>query len=474
MAEQTTRLENFNLAHVHFVGIGGARQAALAGMLLQMGGSEVSGSDLAPNATTDELAARGVKISPTHDATNIAGATLVVTTPAAPPTNAEIVAATAQGIQVIKNAVLLAALANAKRFLAIAGTHGKTTTTAMVAHLLRGAGLDPTFVLGGVAPSLGTAGYIGQGEFAVIEADEYDRTFLQLEPEYAIITNIEPDHLDYYGDFKSLQAAFRQFADNVKPAGRILICSDDTHAVDLVLSLKKDLGGSLRFLLYGLSNSAEWRAADVKPNQAGGNNFMVWHHYGRLTSVRLPIPGAHNVINALAALALCRLVAPQINPEVFAKQFETFQGVGRRFEVKGDAGGITVVDDYAHHPTEIKATLKAARARYAGRRIVALFQPHTYSRTKALLKEFGTAFQDADIVCLMEIFPSRETDTLGISSADILSRMTHAGKSDIVLNHDFAWEEILKILEPGDVFLTLGAGDVWKVGETVLEALESA
>lgn len=473
MAGQTARLENFNLTHVHFVGIGGARQAALAGILLQMGG-QVSGSDLIASAATNDLATHGVKVSTGHDSANVAGATLVVTTPAAPADNPEIVAAQAQNIPVIKNAELLGAIANAKRCIAIAGTHGKTTTTAMVAHVLRGVGLDPTFVIGGVASSLGTAGYLGKGEFAVIEADEYDRSFLQLEPQVAIITNIEADHLDYYGDFKALQAAFREFADNVRPEGRILLCGDDDKAVDLALSLKKDLGGSTRFILYGTKYSNEWRATDMKLNQVGGYNFLIWHHYGRLTNIRLPIPGLHNVVNALAALALCRLVAPQINPDDLAKQFESFRGVARRFEVKGDAGGITIVDDYAHHPTEIKATLKAARARYPERRIVALFQPHTYSRTKDLLKDFSTAFGEADIVRLMEIFPSRETDTLGISSADVLGRMNHAGKNDTALTHDNATQEMLNILEPGDVFLTLGAGDVWKVGEVVLETLESA
>ncbi len=473
MAGQTARLENYNLAHVHFVGIGGARQAALAGILLQMGG-QVSGSDLIASAATFDLAAQGVKVSTGHTAANVAGATLVVTTPAAPADNSEIAAAQAQNTPVIKNAELLGAIANAKRCIAVAGTHGKTTTTAMVAHVLRGVGLDPTFVIGGVASSLGTAGYLGKGEFAVIEADEYDRSFLQLEPQVAIITNIEADHLDYYGDFKTLQEAFREFADNVRPEGRILLCGDDDKAVDLALSLKKDLGGSTRFILYGTKYSNEWRATDMKLNQAGGYNFLVWHHYGRLTNIRLSIPGMHNVLNALAALALCRLVAPQINPDDLARQFESFRGVARRFEVKGDAGGITIVDDYAHHPTEIKATLKAARARYPERRIVALFQPHTYSRTKDLLKDFGTAFGDADIVRLMEIFPSRETDTLGISSADVLSRMNHAGKSEVALTHDNATQEMLNLLEPGDVFLTLGAGDVWKVGDVVLEALESA
>ena len=247
MAGQTARLENFNLAHVHFVGIGGARQAALAGMLLQMGNSTVSGSDLITSAATSDLAAQGVKVSVGHAKANVTGATLVVTTPAAHADNPEIVAAQGQNIPVIKNAELLGAIANAKRCIAVAGTHGKTTTTAMVAHVLRGVGLDPTFVIGGVASSLGTAGYLGKGEFAVIEADEYDRSFLQLEPQVAIITNIEADHLDYYGDFKTLQAAFREFADNVRPEGRILLCGDDDKAVDLALSLKKDLGGSISF-----------------------------------------------------------------------------------------------------------------------------------------------------------------------------------------------------------------------------------
>lgn len=473
MTEQSARLENYNLTRVHFVGVGGARQLALASLLLQMGGSRLSGSDLTLSAATAQLEAQGVLISQGHQARNIEGATLVVITPAAKADNSEIVAAKEQGIPVIKNSELLGAIANAKRCLAIAGTHGKTTTTAMVAYLLAKAGLDPTFVIGGLSLDLGATGRAGKGEFAVVEADEYDRTFLQLEPEAAIITNIEPDHLDYYGDFQTLQTAFRQFADKVKPEGKLFICGDDDKALDLALALKKDLGSSTRFALYGLSHSAEWRAADVKLNNLGGHSFILWHHYGRVAAVKLAVPGTHNVLNAVAALAICITAVPQVKPEDFAKYLESFRGTARRFEVKGDAGGITIVDDYAHHPTEIRATLKAARARYVGRRLVVLFQPHTYTRTQALLTEFSSAFTEADVVRLMEIFPARETDTLGISSDIILEQMQHSGKIEGSLNHDNALNEMLQTLEEGDVFLTLGAGDVWKVGEKVLEAFES-
>lgn len=473
MAGQPARLENYNLAHVHFVGIGGARQVALASMLLQKGGSRLSGSDLTLSSATNELARQGVAVMQGHAAENIAGATLVVITPAAKADNPEIVAAHAQNIPVIKNAELLGAIANAKRCLAVAGTHGKTTTTSMVAYMLSQAGLDPTYIIGAPSLDLGSPGHVGQGDFAVVEADEYDRTFLQLEPEAAIITNIEPDHLDYYGDVKALHEAFHHFAENIKPEGKLFLCSESDAAVELGLQLKKEWGSSQRLIFYGLGYSAEWRGSDPKPNPQGGHNFVLWHHYERVTNVRLALPGLHNVANAVAAMAICLTVAPQIKPEVFAEVLQTFKGAARRFEVKGDVGGITVVDDYAHHPTEIKATLKAAKTRYPGRRIVALFQPHTYTRTRDLLTEFSTAFEAADVVRLMEIFPARETDTLGVSSENILQLMTHPGKNDRSFAMFEAASEMLKILEEGDIFLTLGAGDVWKVGEKVIEAFES-
>jgi UDP-N-acetylmuramate--alanine ligase len=457
-------LENLNLSRIHLLGIGGAGQNALADLLLDMGYS-LSGSDLKLSATTSALVERGVLIFEGQRATNLEDVTLVVTTAAAKADNPELQAARQQGIPVLTNAEMAGALLNSKRLLAVAGTHGKTTTTGLVAFLLEKAGLEPTYYIGGIPRDLGRAGKAGQGELAVLEADEYAARFLSYRPEAALITNIEADHLDYYGTFDVLKEAFVNFVGNISPGGSLFICADSVEALEIAQRVQGP-----EVVTYGLSVTADWQVLDLMINDQGGYSFNLSLHGQHKGSVALSLPGIHNVRNAVGALAMVIKAAPQIDPQVFFDLAGQYRGASRRFEVKGETPKITVIDDYAHHPTEIEATLAAARARFGKRRLVALFQPHTYSRTKALLDDFAKAFAEADIVALMEIFPARETNKFGISSQDILDKMEHRGKIPATFTHGQA-RDVLRtmVLRDGDVLLTMGAGDVWKVGEEILK-----
>lgn len=451
-----------DLTRVHLLGIGGAGQNALADLLLDMGYT-LSGSDLKLSATTEALARRGVTVYEGQQAANLADATVVVTTAAAGENNPEIQEARRRGLPVLQNAQMVGLLLNPKRLLAVAGTHGKTTTTGLVAFLLEKAGLDPTFYIGGVSTDLGVAGKAGKGEYAALEADEYARRFLNYRPWSAVVTNVEPDHLDYYGTWENLQAAFAAFASNVRPGGKLYLCADDAGAAAL-----QTIASGPEIFTYGLG-AADWQATELQPNTRGGHDFKLSFRGEVLGKVELSLAGVHNVRNATAALAMVIAAVPQVAPEVFLDLAGQYHGTARRFELKGEAGGVTSVDDYAHHPTEIRATLAAARARYGQRRLVALFQPHTYTRTKALLDEFAVAFEEADVVGLMEIFAARESDSLGVSTNDILARMDHAGKLAAPLTHAGAAAILNARLREGDVLLTLGAGDVWKVGEQILK-----
>lgn len=446
---------------IHLVGIGGAAQSALAEVLLDMH-YNVTGSDLRLSSVTAALAQRGAVIQEGHSAENVRGAALVVTTVAAQADNVELVAAQHQNIPVLTVAEVVSPLCNLRRCLAIAGTHGKTTTTNMVAAMMMGVGLDPLYFIGGVSRDLGHAGYAGKGEFAVIEADEYAGRFLHLQPEAAIITNIEHDHPDIYPDMAAMKKAFQAFAGKIKPGGYLFLGGNDA-------AIKNNFAFSpVTLATYGLEQSNEWQAINVLPNDKGGHDFSFCRYAKELAKVSLVLPGLHNVMNATGALAMCVALAPQIEPQAFADVLGTLKGAQRRFEVKGEANGVLMVDDYAHHPTEVAATLAAARVRYPQRRIVALFQPHTYSRTKALLNEFAAAFEKADIAALLEIFAAREQNTENISSADLLAKMRHPGKVPQVLTMGNAASALQEILQPGDVLLTLGAGDVWKIGEQIL------
>lgn len=464
-------LQNLNLTKTHLVGIGGAGQNALADILLDMGYA-VSGSDLKLSATTEALQKRGAVVYTGHSAENLNNSTLVVTTAAAHADNVELAAARDLGIPVLQNAEMTGLLLNEKpHLLAIAGTHGKTTTSGLVAYLLKRLELDPTWYIGGVVAGLGKAGQAGQGSYGVVEADEYAGRFLNYQPTHSLITNIEADHLDYYGSMDNLREAFSKFARNIRPSpgneAGLYICADDAEATQLANRLSE----TLLVHPYGLSgNGLSWSALNVNPNSKGGYSFELVLGREKLGQVELILPGLHNVRNALGALAMVIDAAFISEPGAVCRFAGEYSGAARRFELKGETHGLTVVDDYAHHPTEIRATLQAARARYGKRRIVALFQPHTYTRTKALLDEFAAAFDQADVVGIMEIFAARETDTLGISSSDIVSKMRHPGKLNEPLSHANAAFVLKDILKEGDVLLTLGAGDVWQVGEQILKS----
>jgi UDP-N-acetylmuramate--alanine ligase len=453
--------------HWHFIGIGGAGMSALASALLDLGAA-VSGSDLVESEATRELQRRGARVYIGHAADNIAGASRVVFTSAVGPDNPELAAAREGGIPVVKRAELLGKLMDTRRGVAVAGTHGKTTTSAMIAWTLARAGRDPSYMVGGDIRGLGPGGHWGAGPELVAEADEYDSSFLQLRPEVAVVTNIEPEHLDYYGSFEAVFGAFGEFALNVKPGGLLVLCADDPHAA----SLAAQLAGSaapFRLQLYGASPEALWRARETGSNDLGGTDYVALRSGSEVARLSLRVPGHHNVLNSLAALAAC--VELGLPPAEAARLLGEFEGAGRRFEEKGTAGGITVVDDYGHHPTEIAATLAAARRRYPGRRLVVLFQPHTYTRTRDFLEGFASSLSAADRVVVGEIYASRERDTLGMSGRMIADRITGL-PAEFAPNLKEAAEILLDDLRPGDVLLTMGAGDVWKAGDAVLGALE--
>ncbi|MDQ6694619.1 MAG: UDP-N-acetylmuramate--L-alanine ligase [Chloroflexota bacterium] len=458
---------DFSNHHYHFIGIGGAGMSALAAALLDLGAT-VSGSDLAPSDVTRELEGRGVRIYAGHAASNLGGADRVVLTGAVPPSNSELATAQERGLSVVKRAVLLGQLMDLRRGVAVAGTHGKTTTSAMLAWVLSRCGRDPSYMIGGTIRGLGAGGHWGGGAELVAEADEYDRSFLQLRPEVSVITNIETDHLEYYGSADAIYAAFGQFVANTRSGGLLVMCADDAGTSGLLADLMSS-SAPFRMQSYGTSDRALWQPSGLSPNSRGGTDYVVLRDGVNVCVVRLRLPGKHNVLNSLAALAAC--VELGVTPAEAALHLGEFAGTGRRFEFKGEAGGITIVDDYAHHPTEIAATLEAARQRFPGRRIVVLFQPHTYTRTRDFLPEFASSLDGADYVVVTEIYASRERDTLGMSGKQIVERIT-SSHAEFAPSLAQAEQMLLDVLVPGDVLLTMGAGDVWKGGETILRELE--
>jgi UDP-N-acetylmuramate--alanine ligase len=347
--------------------------------------------------------------------------------------------------------------------IAVAGTHGKTTVSAMIGLTLQRANLDPTIVVGGIVPELGSNARDGKGHYFVVEADEYDRTFLQLKPQAVVITNIEMDHPDCYLDLEDMAHTFSDFLARVPTDGFVMACGDDVQVRKAISGLNASAVAT-----YGFGTDVHWRAMDLQQNALGGTDFRVVAGGEQKGWFQLSVPGSHNVSNALAAIAIADHLG--VGPAFARDTLRHFQGVGRRFEVKGEYHQITVVDDYAHHPSEIKATLAGARKRYNRRRIWVVFQPHTYSRTKTLLSEFATAFKDADRVIVTSIYAAREKDTLGICSSDLVSMMNHPGAQHIA-NLSEATALLAKELVPGDVLITMGAGDVWRVGEELLATL---
>jgi UDP-N-acetylmuramate--alanine ligase len=464
---------------VHLIGIGGAGLSAIATVLLEQG-YQVAGSDLHASPITDRLARLGATVHIGHAAANLGDVDVVIISSAVPQDNPELVEARRRSITVVKRDEWLGHMMAGKRGVAVAGTHGKTTTTAMIALILRDAGLDPTFIVGGDIPQLETNAAAGKSDIFVIEADEYDRTFLGLQPEVAVVTILEWDHPDCYPTPESMHDAFRQFLGRVPKGGVVVACGDEPGVGELLQAWRSAGTGEQTpeaqalpaLKTYGLLGSNQWQATHAHPNPRGGYDFNVERtdapkQGGRRSGqVSLAVPGIHNVKNALAALVVADHLG--ISWHRAAGTLSHFTGVGRRFEEKGQAGDILVVDDYAHHPTEIRATLAAARARYPGRAIWAVFQPHTYSRTRALLDDFARAFADADHVLLVDIFAAREQDDGSIHSRDILARMSHPD-ARYVGGLAEAAEFLGRHLHAGDVLITLGAGDGYRIGEMVLK-----
>lgn len=457
--------------HFHLVGIGGAGMSAIARVLLGRG-FVVSGSDQKLNELTAVLQTQSAAIFEGHRAEQIAGADALVISSAVPAGNPEVDAALAAGLPVLKRADLLGHLMEDTIGIAVAGSHGKTTTTGMIAQILLTAGLDPTVIVGGVLPALGGNGRYGEGDYFVVEADEYDYMFLGLRPEVIVITSLEHDHPDIFPTEDDYIAAFRQFAGLLPVDGRLIACADDPGTARFLETLNLN---DVEITTYGVPEEdrakidVDYQALDCRPNQLGGTDFLVEMDGQIIGLARLRVPGRHNVRNALAAIIVG--LDLEIEFAVIRQALAEFGGVGRRFQVVGEVGGVTVIDDYAHHPTEIRATLAAARQRYPGRRLWAVWQPHTYSRTKLLLDEFAASFADADRVVALDIYRSRETEDLGINTATVLSKTSHAAAIHIPKREDAA-VYILDRVRPGDVILTLGAGDGDMVGQWVLAGLK--
>jgi len=445
---------------IHFVGIGGIGMSGIAEVLLNLG-YQVSGSDLGQTDTTQRLASLGAKITFGHDAKNLSAVDVVVTSTAVKADNPEVVEAHRRMIPVIPRAEMLAELLKMKFSIAVSGSHGKTTTTSMVATVLAHGGLDPTMVIGGKLGSIGSNAKIGGGSVIVAEADESDGSFLKLSPSLAVITNIDREHLDYYRDIEDIKNAFTQFANIVPFYGSTIICADDANCREIIPLVKR------KVITYGLSTPADYAAVDLA-FEGAFSRFTVRHGGQTLGEVFLNVPGAFNVSNALAAVAVAR----EMNMEFPAIQdgLAMYGGVQRRLEVKGQLGGVTVVDDYGHHPTEIKATLAAARHVWK-QRLICVFQPHRYTRTKALYDEFLPAFADADTLILIDIYPASEEPIPGVNSLNLCKGIAEAGHKDVVYMAEA--REIVKklrtIAKPGDCIMTLGAGSVWKIGEEYLK-----
>jgi len=453
------------IERIHFVGIGGIGMSGIAEVLLNLG-YKVSGSDLRASEITERLAGLGGEIFFGHARENVIQADVVVTSSAVHDDNPEVVEAHERLIPVIPRAEMLAELMRMKYGIAVAGTHGKTTTTSMVATVLSKGGIDPTIVIGGRLNSIGSNARLGQGQFLVAEADESDGSFLLLSPTIAVVTNIDADHLDFYSGIEEIKDTFVEFINKIPFYGLAVLCLDNGNVADILPRVRK------RFTSYGLSAQADFRATEVR--LSGFTTSFVAHHKGvRLGEITFSMPGAHNVLNALAAVA----VAMELNIpfETIRDGFASFGGVGRRFQMKGGVNGIMVVDDYGHHPTEVRATLGAAKSGW-DRRLVVVFQPHRYSRTKELFEEFVKAFHDADVLILTDIYPAGEAPIEGVSAEGLASSIRRHGQRDVswISDREKLCEHLERILQPGDILLTLGAGNVWQIGETMLERLNAA
>ena len=462
--------------HIHFVGIGGAGMSGIAEVLANLD-YKVSGSDLSSNAVTERLAQLGVSIARGHSASNAAGADVVVVSTAVQPDNPEVIAARERGIPVIPRALMLAELMRFKQGIAVAGTHGKTTTTSLIASALAVGGLDPTFVIGGRLISAGANARLGTGSFLVAEADESDASFLLLQPTLAVITNIDADHMETYGhDFERLKQAFVDFAQRLPFYGTAVLCIDDLHVRSILPRITKSI------VTYGTSEDAQIRAVDIE-HDGPRMKFNVVTHEGadvRTLPITLNLPGRHNVLNACATIAVAREVG--VADEAIARALADFTGVGRRFQHYGelaasDSGTFTLVDDYGHHPVEMAATIAAARGSFPGRRLVLAFQPHRFTRTRDLFEDFVRVLSTVDTLLISEVYPAGETPIVAADGRALTRALRVAGKVEPIFVEQMndMPQAILDVARAGDVVLTMGAGSIGTVaGRLSREGMQEA
>lgn len=458
--------------HIHMVGIGGAGMSGISEVLINLG-YKVTGSDMSCSETTKHLEKTGAKIFYGHRASNIANPDVVVTSTAISKNNPEVLEARRKKISVIPRIEMLAEIARLKYTVAVAGTHGKTTTTSLVSLVLQYGGLDPTVVIGGRVKNFGSSGAkLGKGDFLVAEADESDGSFLKLSPAITIVTNIDDDHLDYYKTFENLKDAFVRHINSVPFYGFAILCINDPVVRSILGRVAR------KYFTYGLdaagaqgARSADYTAKNIS-HAPRGSSFDVYKNRKFTGSFSLSVPGAHNVQNALSAI--CCGLELGVPAAKIKKALKEFGGVGRRLEIKGRIGltgsqdETIFIDDYGHHPTEILATLKALKAGYSSKRLVVIFQPHRFTRTKLLYKKFGQSFGNADVIRLCEIYPAAEKPIPGVTSKLILNEIKkHGGAAEM-----FDFDKIIHEIRPGDIVLTLGAGDVWKLSAKIQEQLK--
>jgi len=449
--------------HIHFVGIGGIGMSGIAELLLNLG-YKVSGSDLQTSEITERLKGLGGIIFAGHGADQISGADVVVTSSAVGRDNPEVLAAERISIPVIPRAEMLAELMRLKYSVAIAGAHGKTTTTSMVASVLAQGGLDPTVVIGGKLKGIGSNAVLGKGDFIVAEADESDGSFLKFSPAIAVVTNIDREHLDYYQDLETIKAVFLDFIDRIPFYGLAILCLDNESIQDLIPKIKK------RYTTYGMSSQADFQIRNVAYEKRH-SSFSVYRQGQKLGRFTLNLPGIHNVYNATASIAVG--IELDVPMDAIESALQTLEGVQRRLEIKGEVNGITVVDDYGHHPTEIKTTLQAIEECWPDNRKIIVFQPHRYTRTQALFDDFTRSFYQSDVLLVLPIYAAGEQDIAGVTGLKLCEGIKAHGHKEVFYSEGQkdAIAYLRENLKPGDVLLTLGAGDVWQVGTKILKAL---
>lgn len=451
--------------HIHFIGVGGSGMSGLASILLDSG-YKISGSDIVSSKSTKRLTDKGATIFKGHNESNVEKADLVVISSAIPESNPEIRGARNRKITIIKRAEMLSRLMDNKYGIAIAGTHGKSTTASMISLILERSGFDPTVVVGGELNNFKNNAKLGKGNHIVVEADESDGSFLELNPHMVIVTNIEDDHLDHYENMENILKDFRKFIDKVPDNRRVILCKD----CDNLRGLAKQCGKS--HVSYGIFTEADLMAKDIELDKLNSKSKIYWQGE-KIGDLCLKVAGYHNILNALAAIAVA--LELEISFMEIAKILETFQGVHRRMEIIANLDDkILILDDYAHHPTEIKATLSALRSSWQNRRIIAVFQPHRYSRTKLLAEKFGKVFFDADCVIINDIYSANESPISGISGETIFKEIkkTNHGQIKYLPSKDDILSYLCEIVQPGDIIITMGAGDIWTVSQELVKQLK--